>query len=64
MDKLDLSKKYKTYFTAKTKPEIVEIEPAQFLSLTGKATRQTKPILTKYKHYLQLHTPLNLFLNR
>lgn len=36
MEKLDLTKKYKTYFTAKTKPEIVEIATAQFLSLTGK----------------------------
>lgn len=36
MDKLDLSKKYKRYFTAKTTPEIIEAEPAQFLSITGK----------------------------
>ena len=36
MDKLDLSKKYKRYFTAKTTPEIIEIEPARFLSITGK----------------------------
>lgn len=36
MEKLDLAKKYKTYFTAKTKPEIVEIEPAQYISITGK----------------------------
>lgn len=42
MDKLDLTKKYKTYFTAKTKPEIVEIEPAQFLSLTGKGDPSDK----------------------
>lgn len=36
MEKLDLGKKYKTYFTAKTKPEIVEIEPAQYISIAGK----------------------------
>lgn len=36
MEKLDLSKKYKTYFTAQNTPKIVEIEPAQFLSLIGK----------------------------
>lgn len=36
MEKLDLSKHYKSYYSAKTKPEIVEIEPAQFLSITGK----------------------------
>lgn len=42
MEKLDLTKKYKTYFTAKTKPEIVEIEPAQFLTLTGKGDPSDK----------------------
>lgn len=36
MEKLDLTKKYKTYFTSKTKPEIVEIESAQFISLADK----------------------------
>lgn len=36
MEKLDLTKKYKTYFTAKTKPELVNIEKAQFLSILGK----------------------------
>lgn len=36
MEKLDLTKKYKTYFTAKTTPELVTIEPAQFISITGK----------------------------
>jgi hypothetical protein len=36
MNKLDLTKKYKSYYTAKTKPELVEIEKAQFLSITGK----------------------------
>lgn len=42
MDKLDLTKKYKTYFTAKTKPEIFESESAQFLSLTGKGDPNDK----------------------
>lgn len=36
MDKHDLTKKYKSYYTAKAKPELVEIEKAQFLSITGK----------------------------
>jgi len=36
MEKLDLTKKYKTYFTAKTSPELVTIEPAQFISIRGK----------------------------
>jgi hypothetical protein len=36
MDKLDLTKKYKAYFTAKTKPGLVTIEEAHFISITGK----------------------------
>lgn len=42
MEKLDLTKKYKTYFTSKTKPEIVEIEPAHFISITGKGDPSEK----------------------
>lgn len=36
MEKLDLVKHYKTYYTATTKPQIVEFEPAQYLSILGK----------------------------
>lgn len=36
MDKLDLTKQYKSYYTAKTKPELVEIGQATYLSITGK----------------------------
>lgn len=36
MDKLNLTKKYKSYFTAKQKPELIEIEQAQFISIAGK----------------------------
>ena len=36
MDKLNLSKKYKTYYSAKTTPQIIEIEKAQFISIAGK----------------------------
>lgn len=36
MEKIDLTKTYKSYYTAKPKPEIVNIEPAQHLSITGK----------------------------
>ncbi|WP_126244387.1 GyrI-like domain-containing protein [Chitinophaga rhizosphaerae] len=35
MEKLDLAKKYKTYYSAASKPEIVDIGPAHYLSLTG-----------------------------
>ena len=43
MDKLDLTKKYKTYYTAKTKPELVQIEGAQFISICGKGDPNDKP---------------------
>lgn len=36
MEKLDLAKEYKHYYKAKTQPEVVEIEAAQYLSITGK----------------------------
>lgn len=36
MEKLDLTKKYRHYFTAKPEPALVTIEAAQFLSMTGK----------------------------
>lgn len=36
MEKLDLTKKYKSYFTAKTKPELIDIETAHFISICGK----------------------------
>ncbi|QNL47829.1 GyrI-like domain-containing protein [Olivibacter sp. SDN3] len=47
MEKLDLTKEYKTYFTAKTTPEIIEIGTAQFLSLTGKGDPSGKSFLEK-----------------
>lgn len=34
--KLDLTKEYKSYYTAKTIPEIVEIEEGKFLTIEGK----------------------------
>ncbi len=43
MEKLDLTKQYKTYYTAKTTPELVDIEPAHFLSLTGKGDPSGAP---------------------
>ncbi|GGX29344.1 GyrI-like domain-containing protein [Aquimarina muelleri] len=35
MEKLDLKKQYKAYYNAKNKPELLIIEKAQFLSITG-----------------------------
>jgi len=42
MEKLDLTKHYKSYYTAKSSPEIVEIETAQFLSILGKGDPSDK----------------------
>lgn len=36
MEKTDLSKQYKQYYSAKRNPELVNIEAARFLSITGK----------------------------
>jgi hypothetical protein len=36
MDKTDLTKKYKAYYSAKTKPEIIELGKASYLSIMGK----------------------------
>lgn len=43
MEKLDLSKVYRHYYTAKTRPELVNIEPAKFISITGKGDPSGKP---------------------
>ncbi|MEJ1239346.1 GyrI-like domain-containing protein [Chryseolinea sp. T2] len=43
MEKLDLTKKYKTYYHAKTSPEMVTIEKARFISICGKGDPSEKP---------------------
>src|SRR5687768_6684459 len=35
MEKTDLTKKYKAYYEAKTKPEVVTLEPAKYVSIQG-----------------------------
>jgi hypothetical protein len=47
MEKIDLTKKYKPYFTAKTKPEVVQIEKATFLSICGKGDPSAPPFTEK-----------------
>lgn len=42
MEKLDLTKRYKNYYNAKTNPEIVEIEKAYFISICGKGDPDDK----------------------
>lgn len=47
MEKLDLTKKYKSYYTAKTQPELIEIEPAQYLSICGKGDPSEQPFAAR-----------------
>lgn len=47
MSKFDLTKKYKAYYSAKTNPELVTIEPAQFLSIKGKGDPSGKDFANK-----------------
>lgn len=42
MEKLDLTKRFKKYYTAKKEPQVLEIEQAQFLSITGKGDPSEK----------------------
>jgi len=43
MEKLDLIKQYKSYFKAPKKPELLDIEPAVYLSVSGKGDPSGKP---------------------
>lgn len=61
MEKLDLTKKYKSYFTAKNKPEIVEIEKAQFLSITGKGDPSSPAFLERIQAIYPLAYALKFF---
>ncbi len=47
MGKIDLTKTHKTYFTANTKPELVHIENAQFISICGKGDPNEKEFSDK-----------------
>ena len=47
MEKTDLSKKHKSYYSAKPKPELLEFGPAQYLSLCGKGDPSEKMFAEK-----------------
>ena len=47
MEKLDLTKQHKAYYSAKKQPQLIEIEAAQFLSVTGKGDPSEKPYMDK-----------------
>lgn len=49
MEKLDLTQKYKSYFKAGRQPELVDIGPAQYITVTG----QGEPGGTVYTEKLQ-----------
>jgi hypothetical protein len=47
MNKLDLTKTYKSYYSAKNTPQLIDIEKAQFLSITGKGDPSGKEYADK-----------------
>ncbi len=46
-EKLDLVKNYKSYYSARTTPEIVEIEEGSFLTILGKGAPEEEEFQTK-----------------
>ncbi|KQC02469.1 GyrI-like domain-containing protein [Pedobacter sp. Hv1] len=49
MQKLDLTKQYKAYYRATNQPELLEIEKAHFLSITGKGDPSEQQYADKLK---------------
>lgn len=47
MLKTDFTKKYRPYYTAKTEPELVQLDPVVYLSLTGKGDPSGKEYADK-----------------
>jgi hypothetical protein len=47
MEKLDLTKQFKSYYNAKAKPELLNIEKAQYLSITGKGDPSGEDFMQK-----------------
>ena len=47
MEKLDLTKSYKTYYTAKKKPELLIVEKTQFISIVGEGDPSEKAYADK-----------------
>ena len=45
--RLDLTKKYEVYYTAKKIPEVVEFDKAQFLTIEGKGAPDGKEFTAK-----------------
>lgn len=47
MEKLDLARQFKSYYTAKSKPELVHIEKAQYLAIQGKGDPSGEDFMRK-----------------
>lgn len=47
MEKIDLTKEFKTYYSAKSEPEIVHLAKAQYLSIQGKGDPSDKDFAQK-----------------
>jgi hypothetical protein len=47
MEKLDLARKYKSYYTAKTEPEIIELPTVTYLTITGKGDPSSRAFTDK-----------------
>ncbi|MES2702959.1 MAG: GyrI-like domain-containing protein [Bacteroidota bacterium] len=45
MSKLDLTKLYKSYYTARTKPELADLDAAHYLAITGKGDPSSESFL-------------------
>jgi hypothetical protein len=45
--KLDLTKEYKTYYTGRITPEIIDFDEAQFLTIQGKGAPQSDEFMAK-----------------
>jgi hypothetical protein len=47
MEKLELTKKYKSYYTARTQPEIIELPSVRYLTITGKGDPSSRAFADK-----------------
>ena len=62
--KLDLTREYKTYYTAKTTPEIVEIEEGQFLTIEGKGAPGSEKFQAKVSALYSLAYGIKMFMKK
>jgi len=63
-EKLDLTKKYKTYYTAKTTPEVVEIEEGIFLTIEGKGAPGSEEFKAKVRALYSLAYDVKILMKK